>query len=207
MARLESSFKNMLLTLLAVTFVSSACVGSVYELTKGPLAETKRQRQIAAVREVLPGFDNNPVEEKYQVPTDNGELIFYPAEKDGHSVGTAVETFSDQGFGGRIRLMVGFLPEGAIHRITVLEHSETPGLGDKIDKKKSDFSQQFAGKDPAAFTLTVDKDGGDVDGITAATVSSRAFCDAVRRAVKALNQADRDIKPIEVEIQMGTNSL
>ena len=81
--------------------------------------------------------------------------------------------------------MVGLLPDGTINDISVLEHKETPGLGDKMDKKKSGFSLQFQGKDPVDFTISVTQDGGDIQAITASTVSSRAFCDAVIRAYNA----------------------
>ena len=87
-----------------------------------------------------------------------------------------------KGFSGKIELMVGFLDDGTIENTAVLMHKETPGLGDKMDQKKSDFSLQFIGKNPVDFKLKVKKDGGDVDAITAATISSRAFCDAVQRA-------------------------
>jgi len=205
MARLESSFKNMLLTLLGVTFIASAGVGFVYEITKGPKAETERKRQIAAIQAVLPQFTNNPLSQKYAVPTKDGDLLFYPATLNDEPVGTAVETFTDQGFGGRIRLMVGFLPDHKIHQIAVLEHTETPGLGDKIDPKKSDFIDQFSGKDPNNFTLQVQKDGGDVDGITAATVSSRAFCEAVQRAVDAVRKQTDGTPQIIIEVETPGN--
>ena len=78
--------------------------------------------------------------------------------------------------------MVGLLPDGSINNISVLEHKETPGLGDKMQKSKSTWSDQFNGKNPANYKLKVTKDGGDVDAITAATISSRAYCDAVQRA-------------------------
>ena len=87
--------------------------------------------------------------------------------------------------------MVGFLPDGTINDVAVLEHEETPGLGDKMEKKKSDWSLQFQGKNPETFRLSVTKDGGDVDAITASTISSRAFCDAVTRAYenfKSINE-------------------
>jgi electron transport complex protein RnfG len=80
--------------------------------------------------------------------------------------------------------MVGFSPDGTIRNTAVLEHKETPGLGDKMETEKSDFPDQFKGENPADFGLSVTKDGGDVDAITAATISSRAFCDAVDRAYK-----------------------
>jgi electron transport complex protein RnfG len=81
--------------------------------------------------------------------------------------------------------MVGFLPDGTIHGIEVIAHKETPGLGDKMESGKSDFSVQFKGKNPENFKLAVVKDGGNVDAITASTISSRAYCDAVKRAYDA----------------------
>ena len=70
----------------------------------------------------------------------------------------------------------------------VLECKETPGLGDKMDIKKSQFPVQFMNKNPIDFELKVTKDGGDVDAITAATISSRAFCDAVQRAYETFEK-------------------
>jgi len=100
----------------------------------------------------------------------------------------AINTFTNEGFSGNIELMVGFLEDGTIYNTAVLSHKETPGLGDKMDKKKSNFPDQFSGKNPAEFNLKVKKDGGDVDAITAATISSRAFCDALTRAYKTLEK-------------------
>jgi Na+-translocating ferredoxin:NAD+ oxidoreductase subunit G len=76
--------------------------------------------------------------------------------------------------------MAGFLPDGSIYKVTVLDHKETPGLGTKMTDLK--FSRQFLGKNPDSFKLLVKKDGGQVDAITAATISSRAYCDALQRA-------------------------
>jgi electron transport complex protein RnfG len=84
--------------------------------------------------------------------------------------------------------MVGFLADGSIFNIAVVSHSETPGLGDKMDISKSNFSVQFKGKNPEDFQISVKKDGGDVDAIAAATISSRAYCDAVLRAYNALSK-------------------
>ena len=84
--------------------------------------------------------------------------------------------------------MVGVLPDGSINKVAVVSHKETPGLGDKMDSKKSNFSIQFEGKNPETFKLKVKKDGGDVDAITASTITSRAYCDAVERAFKALKE-------------------
>jgi len=95
-------------------------------------------------------------------------------------VGYAVKTFTNKGFGGHAEMMAGFLPDGRIYNIIILQHRETPGLGTKMAEPY--FSKQFMGKNPATFKLRVKKDGGQVDAITAATVSSRAYCDALQRA-------------------------
>lgn len=182
MAKKESTLKNMLIALFAITFVASAALGGIYELTKEPIAAAKLAKKNAAISQVIPAFDNNPGDEVYKVATEGDTLYFYPGTQAGILVGTAIETFTKLGFSGEIRLMVGLLPDGTINDISVLEHAETPGLGDKMDRKKSDWSVQFQGRNPSEFRLLVKKDGGDVDAITASTISSRAFCDAVTRA-------------------------
>ena len=182
MAKKESTFINMVATLFIVTFVSSAAVGYVYEVTKEPIAQAKLEKKTSAIRSVVPEFDNNPIEESYTIDSSLGLLSFYPAKMGSQLVGTAIESITNKGFGGTVKLMVGLLPNGIIKDIAVLEHKETPGLGDKMDKSKSDFSLQFNGKNPAKTKLSVSKDGGDIKAITAATISSRAFCDAVQRA-------------------------
>lgn len=182
----ESTFKSMTLTLLVITLLSAASLGFVYTLTQAPIQEAKMGKVNSAISKVLPQFDNNPSSQKYEVEVEGGSLTFYPATRDGESVGTAIQTFSKNGFGGEIDLIVGFLSDGSIHAIEVIGHKETPGLGDKMESKKSNFSVQFQGKNPKDFKLIVKKDGGDVDAITASTISSRAYCDAVQRAYDAL---------------------
>lgn len=185
MAKKESTFISMVLTLFMVTFIASAALGYLYEVTKGPIAESKLAKQNNAIMQVVPEFDNEPGKEVYSMDVDGGTLEFFPAKKNGELVGTAVSTFTNNGFSGNFKIMVGFLSDGTIHNISVLEHKETPGLGDKMQKSKSNWSVQFNGENPADFKLKVTKDGGDVDAITASTISSRAFCDAVDRAYKA----------------------
>lgn len=186
MAKKESTLANMVLTLFLVTLGASTVLGFVYEFTKGPIAAAKLAKKNAAINVVVPEFTNNPGSEYYKVLSTDGRdsLVFYPAMKDSVMVGVAVETLTKKGFTGKIKLMVGFLPNGTINDIAVLEHKETPGLGDKMQRNKSDFYVQFQGKNPTDFKLSVIKDGGDVDAITASTISSRAYCDAVERAYK-----------------------
>lgn len=180
----ESTFSNMVITLFVVCLVASAGVGGIYALTKDLIDAAKIAKVNSAISGVVPDFDNDPSAEKFEVTTDGKTSMVYPAKKDGEIVGYAIEAATSKGFGGAIVLMIGFEPDGTIYNTAVISHTETPGLGDKIDVKKSNFSVQFNGKNPETFHLSVKKDGGDVDAITASTISSRAFCDAVETAYK-----------------------
>lgn len=177
----------MVLTLIIVTAVAALALGGVYEATKKPIENNKKEKLNNALKQVLPEFNNDVSADKYAVTPQGGgdELTFYPAKKDGELVGMAVETWSMQGYSGLIRIIVGFLPDGTINSISVLQHAETPGLGDKMEKSKSDWSKQFNDKNPENYNLKVTKDGGEVDAITAATITSRAYADAVQRAYDA----------------------
>ncbi len=182
MAKKESTLANMVIALVVITLGASAALGGVYELTKEPIAAAKLEKKIKAISNVIPAFNNVPTEDVYKFPVEGDTLYFYPGKVNGELIGTAVESFTMKGFSGEIKIMVGFLPDGTINDVAVLEHKETPGLGDKMDRKKSDWSVQFQGKNPADFKIAVTKDGGDIDAITASTISSRAFCDAVEKA-------------------------
>ena len=176
MAKLESTFKNMLLSLLFISMGMSAALGFVYSLTKEPIEKANKMKEVQAITDVLPEFDNDPT---LDIKSVEG-LDYYTATKGGEVVGYAVKSYTDKGFSGHFTMMVGFKPDGSIHNITVLEHKETPGLGTKMKEPK--FKDQFPGKNPGDFKLKVKKDGGQIDAITAATISSRAFCDGVQRA-------------------------
>jgi len=182
MAKKESTLFNMVSSLVVVTLVASAALGYVYELTKEPIAAAKLAKKIRAIDEVVPEYDNNPVEEMYKIPVEGTKdsLEVYPAKKDGKLISSAIRTYSPKGYGGEVWLMVGLLPDGSINKIAVLEHKETPGLGSKMNGE--DFKQQFIGKNPSSFNLKVKKDGGDVDALSGATISSRAFGQATQLA-------------------------
>lgn len=181
----ESTFKNMFLTLLLICFGGSAILGGVYLLTHAPIASAQADKINEALTGVLPAFDNHPSEASFDVEIDGQVIKAYPAVYKGEPSGIALEVVTTRGFGGPIQIMVGFLPDGTIYNSALISHSETPGLGDKLDAGKSDFSLQFKGKNPATFKLAVKQDGGMVDAITAATISSRAFCHALETAYKA----------------------
>ena len=213
MAKKESTLMNMLLTLLLIALVAGASLGYVYKLTQEPIAQAKAAQQQSAIKDVVPEFDNNPVAEVDTIESPDGmKLTLFPAKRNGVLVGVAIETMTNKGFGGNIRIMVGLQPDGTIINYRVLEHKETPGLGSKMEEwfrpsavktdTHNDKSPSFAkwlygvkasgggnrsviGLNPGKANLTVSKDGGDVDAITAATISSRAFLDAISRAYQA----------------------
>jgi electron transport complex protein RnfG len=144
----------------------------------------------------VPEFDR--LESKNFLPPDGGDsLEFNFAYKDNELVGVAVNTWTNKGYSGRISAMVGFNPDGTIIDVVHLEHKETPGLGDKIDKSKSEWSDQFQGIDPQTTTLKVTKDNGDIDAITAATITSRAYCDAIQRAYDTFT--DQELSQTKLE--------
>jgi electron transport complex protein RnfG len=187
MAKTESTFKNMVLSLTMISLVASASLGFVYKMTKAPIELSVLNKKLVAIKQVVPEFTNNPNDEMYRLPTGDGDsLDIYPARKDGNIIGYAVNTYSKKGFSGNINLMAGFKPDGTIINITILEQKETPGLGTKMTEPL--FKNQFNDKQPANFRLKVKKDGGSVDAITAATISSRAFCDAIQRAYNTLQK-------------------
>lgn len=203
---MESTLKNMILVLLTITTVAAVAVGGVYWLTKKPIEIAGQAKVNDAIAQVMPNFDNQPAQERMMVSVGGGDsLVVYPAMLGGKVQGYAIETFSKNGFGGDLRLMVGIMANGQISSIAVIEQKETPGLGDKIEPSKSDFGVQFQGKNPKDFKLAVRKDGGDVDAITASTITSRAYVDAVLRAVTvfdALTAASLDSASYSGEIEV-----
>lgn len=185
MKKLESSLKNMLLVLTGVTVVSVALLAWVNELTKEPIAQANAKALSDAVSLVVPDFDNNPIAEKKIQEVNGVQYAVYPATKSGEYIGAAVEA-SAMGFGGDLKVLVGFDAEGNILNYSLLSHAETPGLGSKADTWfKKGNKGDITGMNPGKAVLTVSKDGGQVDAITASTITSRAFLSAVNAAYAA----------------------
>lgn len=188
--KLPSTFPNMVIVLTLISVVSALALAFTYSATKDAIAQVGVKKTLNALQQVLPEFNNDPTKEKYTVEeAEFKDIELYPARKDDQLVGTAVQTYSDNGYGGRIILMVGFDNDAKIIGISVLKQTETPGLGNKMVEPS--FRNQFNGKDPAVFKLKVKKDGGDVDAISAATISSRAFSEATDRAYRVLIKGGR----------------
>ena len=195
----KSTFGNMVLVLAGVCLVCSALLGTVYAVTKAPIEASELQKVNAAIAAVTPEFDNVPSEAVCKV--DGGEI--YTATRSGEPVGYAIKV-SVGGFGGPLQLMVGFAPDGTVINTSVISHAETPGLGAKIVDENCAPREQVKGKNPATANLTVSKDGGEIDAITASTITSRAFLKGVNAAYdvfknNCLAAAEEPVKPEENE--------
>ena len=215
MAKKESTLINMVVALLVITAVSGGVLGLVYSMTKDAIAEVDQKKNEAAIQAVLPlegeiTYKADTLKYDYE-----GTTLTFPCnlayDANGNFQGAAVKT-SESGFGGKIDMMVGFLADGTIKGTSVLSHAETPGLGANMTGK---FKDQFVDKNPANYKLIVKKDGGDVDAITAATISSRAFSKAVDKAYKAFeankaqfmnNAPAKEEAPIMEEIPAEENN-
>lgn len=179
--KLSSSLKNMVLSLFVITMISGFALSYVHKITLTRIEISREQKKIDAISLVVPQFNNNPIQEMYKLPLFEGDsLEIYTAKLNDSIVGIAVASKTNSGFGGKISIMVGFLPSGVVYNTAVIEHHETPGLGDKMTQPK--FYEQFKNFDFSKKKNTVKKNGGDIDAITAATISSRAYCNAVQNA-------------------------
>ena len=201
----------MLLSLFFICLLAAGLLAKVNEVTEAPIAEAKALKLEEAIKNVVPAFDNNPVAESYKVATDSGDsLLVYPAKRGDDIVGFAVNSYSNNGFSGNIQVMVGFDTENTIINYAVLSHAETPGLGSQMvdwfkpqvqefslieklfgfEVKQSEANSSIIGKNPETTKFEVSNDGGDIDGISASTVTSRAFLEAVRRAYDAYTESE-----------------
>lgn len=179
---MKSTLFNMVMVLFVITLLASAGVGVVNMITEEPIAEARVKTTREALTQVLPDFDETEDEE---LTVESLPVTVHTASQGGRVVGYAIESMTKNGFNGVIRLMVGLAPDGQILNIRVLEQAETPGLGTKMADAGNPLETSFVGRNPAQMKLGVKKDGGDVDALTAATISSRAYVDAVSRAYKA----------------------
>ena len=170
----KSNLVNMVLSLTVVCLVCSALLGGVYAMTSKPIADAQAAKTAASIARVLPPFSVQP--EQKEVDVDGAQYTYYDVPGSGVAVLSTVT-----GFGGPLTLMVGIDEAGKVVNTVVLSHSETPGLGAKCATEAS-FIDQFKGFDPAAQRLAVRKDGGDIDAITASTITSRAYSEAVQQA-------------------------
>lgn len=177
----KSTLGNMVLCLTAVCLLCSAILGVVYVKTLDPIAEASRKALVEALSEVLPAEGTISTEPKTASCAGTQYEYYEQSAADGQLSAIAVKSVVN-GFGGPLTVLVGIEKGGIVHAAKALSHSETPGLGAKCQTDGA-FIGQFKGFDPAAKKLVVKKDGGDVDAITASTITSRAYTLAIANAV------------------------
>ncbi|MBO8473632.1 MAG: RnfABCDGE type electron transport complex subunit G [Bacteroidetes bacterium] len=177
----------MFVSLTVICLVCSALLGGAYAITKDKIDEAEVNKQNEAIARVVPEFDNIPSEEVFEVELEGKKYAVYPAKLSGEVVGYAINT-SATGFSGPVVIMVGITAEGRIFNTVPVSHAETPGLGAKISEEGNPFVEQFRDMDPSATVLKVKKDGGDIDAITASTITSRAYTAAVESAWMVFNK-------------------
>jgi electron transport complex protein RnfG len=171
---------KLILVLTVICAVSAALLAAVYSKTKAPIAAALEVRTATAAREVMPA--GLPPPEKRIVDG----VTFFVAKQEGRFAAAAVEGRSKSGYGGTVALMVGLGADGKLVNYKVIAANETPGLGTKMSSDT--FRKPLLGK-PLDGPWKVRKDGGDVDAITAATISSRAALDCIRDAIAKFNSA------------------
>ncbi len=196
MKKLESSLTNMVIVLVAVAVITGGLLAWVNSFTADPIRIQNEKVLAESIKDVM-GIENLNVAEddtirKVVDGKENVFIVHKVSDDSGRFIGAAVES-SSMGFGGELKLLVGFDDEGKILGYAVLQHSETPGLGAKADKWfQKDGRGNIIGRDlSGGDALVVNKDGGDVDVITASTITTRAFLKAVNQAYAVY--ADQDI--------------
>jgi len=189
MEKLKSSITNMTLVLTGVAVITGGILAYVNHATAGPIALQNKLTLQNGIKAVMGGGDltvsnTDTVRQTDAKGKELTYIIYQTQDAAKNDIGAAVESTTG-GFGGDLKVLVGFDPKGQILGYTILQHAETPGLGAKADKWfQKDGKSSIIGKNPAT-PLTVSKDGGDVDAITASTITSRAFLQAVNNAYKA----------------------
>jgi electron transport complex protein RnfG len=207
MKKLESNIANMAIVLTVIAVVAGGLLAWVNNVTAGPIEQINNQAIENGIKSVILGDRN--IEFRVDEPTEKDGFVFHNVyDMNDNLLGTAVESTDKNGFGGAFKVMVGFDSEGQILGYEVLEHSETPGLGaqanDWFRQKSGEVAEQSAvatlllgapgkpgnhniiGMNPGDNVMTVSKDGGEVDAITASTITSKAFLRAVNAAYKAV---------------------
>ncbi len=195
MKKMESTLVNMVVVLVGVALIMGGILAYVNHITEGPIHEQSEKALADGIKAVMQSDALTVTANDTLVETIDGKecqfIVHKASDASGKELGAAVES-TTLGFGGNLKVLVGFNPEGDILGYTLLEHAETPGLGAKADTWfQSDGKASIIGKNPST-PLTVSKDGGDVDAITASTITSRAFLKAINQAYNVYKQKGAD---------------
>lgn len=197
MKKLQSTLLNMAVVLTGVAVISGGILAAVNEMTAPQIEKINAETLAAGIQKVMGGGEievSDPEEKKATVDGKEKTYIIYTiSDKAGKELGHAIQS-SESGFGGELRVLTGFSTDGTVLGYTILQSSETPGLGAKAGtwfQKESGERRSVVGKNPATCNFWVSKDDrggkkGDIDAITASTITSRAFLNAILNAYNQL---------------------
>jgi electron transport complex protein RnfG len=174
----------LVVTLTVIAAVAGLSLALVFSVTEKPIAVAEREQTLKAIRIVLPEFDDNLLQSVMMGEGKEQKEIFVARADGGSLVGVAFSSISRNGYGGNLEVMVGIVPEGEgfkVNRIEILRLAETPGLGTKVTEDK--FKGQFANADLVKKDNPGSPAKPPIDGITGATISSRAVTEAVKLAL------------------------
>lgn len=193
MKKLKSTLPNMILSLGIIGIVAGGLLGGMYAITKEPIEKAEKNQLTESIAEVTPPFTNSPEDDKTTIKVDGKDFMVFPAMEGDRLAGAAVLGYTMEGFSGEVAVLCGFDAEGNVKDYRVIRHAETPGLGAKMEEWFHDPSgaRSVIGKNPSVESFYVTKDkanGGQIDAITAATISSRAFLGVMRQAYTAYRE-------------------
>lgn len=180
---------RLVIVLTIICLVAAISLAKVYDITKEPIAEQARIRTMNGLKAVLPEFNNDVVKDSKDVVIGVNKkgkdltVKFYTGKVNDTIVGTALEVVAPDGYAGDINILMGVSPDGKVSGIEIINHKETPGLGNKIAKEE--WKAKFKGRsleDGARFA--VKKDGGEIDQFSGATISPRAVVKAVKKGLE-----------------------
>lgn len=189
-----------------VALAAVALLAGVHLLTRGPIAESERRAALQALELVMPAaqYDNDLLDDRVhvQAPAWLGlpSATVHRARLDGRPSGLVLEANAPDGYAGDIRLLIGVDAEGRILGVRVTAHAETPGLGDRIEERRSGWIRGFDSRtldQPPPGRWRVRRDGGDFDQFAGATVTPRAVVKAVRKALQFVQRHGEAIRTAE----------
>ncbi len=215
------SINRLVFALVVVAMASAILLAELNGITAPKIKASQTAFKLKAVKKVLPPYDNQPAADRVVVPVTGGGpaeakverdeelgkegVVVYPAYHEGKLVGVAYSVVSHQGFSGDIEILLGVSPQGRVTGVEIINHAETPGLGAKIVSDATwKGKAELVGRS-LSDSLTVKKDGGEIDTIAGATISPRAVCGAVKAGLEVFNQALKGKVPLSPPAATATN--
>ena len=180
--------------LIAVVALITALLSLLANQTRDRIAANQQFALTQAIAALLPpgSYDNDILEDRIAVRApdllgSNQPVSIFRARKSGQPVAVLINAIAPDGYRGPIELLIAINHDGALYGVQVLDHDETPGLGDAFENREADWLTDFRGRsldNPPQARWTVRKDGGDFDAFTGATITPRAIVKAVRKSLE-----------------------